>query len=381
MRVALVYPSGHFFDTPCVPNLVEHLAKNEIDIDVYFVNNTATPAGSIENKRVKFHWFPYKLKRAKENVFVLSVLFFPWIAFNLIKSPPDFIIAPGIRSLFIVGILCLFFRKGYAYNSLEIYPRKQNKSFTYRAFKFFEGFFCRRSAFIIIQDEKRADLLKRENLLPGRHTVLLFPNSPFIPQTYDSQSGDLKKARNPYETDKKRVLISGSLDSDWASLSTVISLVEKLNSDTVLFLQFRQFIPDHVIPFQFNAKLKEKVNFSKKPLDSFAYDQLVMSSSVAIAWYEYSDDNIKYVGLSSGKIAHYLYRGIPIIVNNIPLYDEVVPLYKCGEVVESVDEISNAIEKIIANYEVYRLGALMAYKKLFLPEEHAKYISDKLKKG
>ena len=254
MRLAIVYPSGHFFDTPCIPNLAVHLTNYQIEVDVYLIKNTATPIGKILNDRVRLHYFPYKtLNRSKENIFLLIAIFLPWVTLKLLRNNPNFLIAAGIRSLFITGLITYFTQMKFAYNSLEIYSMKHSKTIAWHFFKFFESFFERRASFSIIQDKRRADLLRKENRLPKNHIVLFFPNAPFIQNFYYYQY-----SKHFSISQKKIILFSGSLNAKWSALPAIIRIVDKLNDNTVLYLQSRNYLPD------FNSRINLDKALSRK---------------------------------------------------------------------------------------------------------------------
>ena len=55
-------------------------------------------------------------------------------------------------------------------------------------------------------------------------------------------------------------------------------------------------------------------------------------------------NNLKYLGMSSGKIATYLQHGIPIIINEIGLMSECTRIFGLGYVVHDPWEISSLIQ-------------------------------------
>jgi hypothetical protein len=107
----------------------------------------------------------------------------------------------------------------------------------------------------------------------------------------------------------------------------------------------------------------------------------VQGGDVGVALYDGGvSDNIKYVGLSSGKLAQYLKYGLPIIVNDLPMWNEVIPKYQCGEVIINYKNIRLSLEKIFANNEKFEKGALNAFDSLFSLESYTPKILKALRK-
>jgi glycosyltransferase involved in cell wall biosynthesis len=62
--------------------------------------------------------------------------------------------------------------------------------------------------------------------------------------------------------------------------------------------------------------------------------------------------NIKYIGLSSGKISTYLQNGLPIIVHDDTMYSQKIDKYNFGYAVKSVDDIANILENFKPNQQI-----------------------------
>jgi glycosyltransferase involved in cell wall biosynthesis len=119
---------------------------------------------------------------------------------------------------------------------------------------------------------------------------------------------------------------------------------------------------------------------SNEPLSEMHYEEMVRGADVGIALYDGRvSENMYYAGYSSGKIAQYLKCGIPIIVNNIPLMQELINQYKCGFCINDLKEIAPALKEIAFRYDYYAKGALEAFATVFAPENNIGAILDRLK--
>jgi glycosyltransferase involved in cell wall biosynthesis len=146
----------------------------------------------------------------------------------------------------------------------------------------------------------------------------------------------------------------------------------------VLFLQAREATRSDLGYGSDDPALSGKLVVSSKPLSVSEYDQFVRDATVGLAWYESDEDNIHYVGLSSGKVAHFFRWGKPVILNRLPLFNEIYEKYQCGILVDKADEIPAALEKIDQDYERYAAGARSAYSELFDMKKYAKELAKQI---
>jgi len=288
--------------------MAKYLALKGLDVDVFIAKNTATPDGSLEVERLKVYQYPIELSSAGEQVALLSVGFGLWLSTRLLRGNYDIVIACGIRGLFVVGTLALVSRIRYGYNSLEIYSGARYEHGIGRWFKCLERWFNRKACISIIQDSKRADLLRRINRL-GSQLIALFPNAPYQSTNILEEQRDRFLRRFGIPEEAALVVYSGSLQTRWSGLRRILDSVSGLDNEHVLFLQMRA-----ATNFDVGEGIEELLNSGKlvisdKPLSVEEYDCLVQAAKIGIAWYESDEENIHYAGLSSGKIAHYLRWG------------------------------------------------------------------------
>jgi glycosyltransferase involved in cell wall biosynthesis len=376
VRVAVVHPSGHLFNTPCVPNLAEALARSGIETVVYAVKNSAAPDGSFEGN-VVLRNMPLTENRAEERVGLILLVFTVWLVFRLLRDKPEALIASGVRGLFVVGALSYLSQRPFAYSSLEIYPHARYTGILGRFFKRVECRLNGRARFSITQDETRGALMRRENRL-GESAVLTFPNAPLPSQTNAPPLQAQQNLRNRLgiAPGSHVLLYAGSLYGSWGGIERFLEIASQLPQNWVLFLQSRMTEdPRRARDLSGNTRIV----LSGNPLSTDDYACLVATSSVGLAWYESEDDNIRLVGLSSGKIAQYWAHGKPIIVNRIPCYDEAVPRYHAGRIVDSVQEIPAAVGSISGDYERFSAGARNAFAELFDLEGSGHQIADQLR--
>ena len=373
MKVGLLMPRGDYESTPCVKSLAEEIAAGGIDVDIFTIENKAFPAPEVNQneKGIRILYCPFiKQDSFWEDVSLVTSLFSIWVYYHMLISRHRYIVACGIRALFIAGFYSLFTGKKVIYNSLELYIDREIEKPFRKLYKRAEGFFNRRVERSITQDEKRASILAYENKL-DIESILIFPNSTRGPSKrkppeYKEQL--IKKYSLP--KDAKIILYAGSFFESWALIEPLLRSFESWPDDWFLMLHSRMNSSD-VDEACERLSLSDSKNLilSNDSLTNRDYEYLVQGCDVGIALYNAEEsDNIKYVGLSSGKIAQYLKYGLPIIVNDLPVWDELIPKYGCGAVINTGEDITESLGAIFGTYGDYQDGAIKAFDELFTLE-------------
>ncbi len=84
---------------------------------------------------------------------------------------------------------------------------------------------------------------------------------------------------------------------------------------------------------------------------------LTASADVGLAYYRttftslQTGDNLRYLGLSSGKIAYYAMCGLPILTRSLSSIDALQGKYGFGRSYARPSESGAALEQIISNRE------------------------------
>ena len=264
------------------------------------------------------------------------------------------------------SVLTRFTRTGIAYYSLELLLSNEIKSREEHALKARERELSRRARFVIIQDEERARLLATDNSIPIERFVFV-PNAP---------PGPARRAPSRWWHEQfglasgtRIVLHSGSI-GPWTGIDEIVRAARGLPEGWVLVVHTR-FDPAAADPEQAH-RLDElrrqvppgKVFFSVRPVPRRELAQLVDGGDVGIAFYvplkngdTYTRENIRSIGLSSGKVASYLAASLPIIVNSASSLGELAEREGLGISVGAADELGHAIGRISADYESYALRA------------------------
>ncbi|MGB8707606.1 MAG: hypothetical protein WCD72_06650 [Dehalococcoidia bacterium] len=257
------------------------------------------------------------------------------------------------------------------YWSLELLLSSELTNYYQRRVKKKEIALSHSASAIVIQDEERAKLLAKDNNLPMSKFVFV-PNAPLgpagrYPSRYWHQQFGLGE-------DRRIVLHSGSL-GDWTGIADIVSSVKEWPEDRWVLVAHTRFYSaqDSYLRKLRSTADSQRVFFSTQPVTRTKYPELVAGADVGVALYFpfpgslYTQENIHTIGLSSGKIAHYLRAGLPIIVNKWPSISQLVKREGCGIVVDKLDEVGDALIEIERHYKEYSNNACRIFEKYFDP--------------
>ena len=201
----------------------------------------------------------------------------------------------------------------------------------------------------LVQDEDRANCLVEENNLSLDNC--------FICPVASAGLGEFSKSRLrdtlDIEANKKVAIMIGSL-SEWSMSHEIIKSVDKWPEDWVLIVHERYGRASQIIKDRMGKKyLGTRIfpsSFNSESLDDMG--TILSGIDVGLAFYKpvyttpYNGKNLKYLGLSSGKIATYLRYGIPILTNHIGKYADLIKKNKLGLVLENPGKIAFGLDNM-----------------------------------
>lgn len=182
---------------------------------------------------------------------------------------------------------------------------------------------CKHISFAITQDETRCDLLSVEYGIP-KDKIHLMPVA---------NTGACKVNRSDYfhsmfsiPREKHILLYMGWMDQQQER--RMIGFTHYLPKDWVIVAHSR-----YVYHSESNDPcIGDKLFFSlDKPIENIdEMGNLLSGCDVGFCTYQassdsiYTGDNIRYIGLSSGKTSTFLQYGIPVVVENMNIWDKIV---------------------------------------------------------
>jgi len=191
----------------------------------------------------------------------------------------------------------------------------------------------------IAQDETRRHILSKEYCVP-EEKIYLMPVS-------NSGSHRIEKSHYFYDKffipyDKKILLYMGWMDIKQEQ--RMIEFAHYMPSDWVLVAHSRYKYKSSIESDMVGKKLFFSFDAPVENLDEMG--TLLSSCHMGFCSYEpdytsiFTGDNIRYIGLSSGKTTTFLQYGVPVMVENMNIWDELVEQSKIGLVMHQPEDLA-----------------------------------------
>lgn len=200
----------------------------------------------------------------------------------------------------------------------------------------------------IVQDEARKVCLAREYEIP-EEKIILMPVS-------NTGSHHLKPSNYFHDLlgiqpDKHILLYMGWMDAKQEQ--RLLSFVPYLPDDWVIVAHSRYKYTATVQHEHIGERLF--ISFDKPIENIDEMGTLLSDCDAGFCTYEPSDDsiytgdNIRYIGLSSGKTTTFLQYGVPVVVENMNIWDDLVERYGFGFELKKLTDLSRLNELMVGD--------------------------------
>lgn len=357
-RIAIIHPEGNILNNPNLTGIVEILCELGYSVDIYSSPQKFYQVAPCKGSRLILQkCFPLTGLYG-ELVSILSnipgmhrlenLAKHPLVATDIYKRiPADLII--GVDDGIIEAARVAKVKDiPYGFISYELFFEEE----TSKQFKNLERNACENICFAVCQDPIRSKHLSKENWISLERIINIPVAGRGIkrgPKTYYLHD------RLGIDRNKHIALCIGSAGL-WARTSYLLESAQNWSDDWVLVIHPRYGINKAVKRFCKRYNYSQRIFFSLNPIPHYReFSKLVKSADIGIALYEvvpganYAGNNLKYLGLSSGKIATYLQHGIPVVVNEVGILSEYVAKHELGFVVK--DSITLPLPYELNGYE------------------------------
>ncbi len=202
---------------------------------------------------------------------------------------------------------------------------------------------CRGVDFAVVQDDVRAALLQHENRIP-RHRIVTVPLAAAGAKPRTAAPGDLH-ARFGLPVGTRIALAAGSFLS-WAGSRLLLASAAVWPDDWRILVHpyYRMGAADRALIALNDTAGRFLVSDTPIP-DIDGLGALTDQVDIGLAIYQpsftdpYTGNNLKYLGMASGKIASYLRHGLPVLCNQIGTMSDEVAQHRLGHAVFSMADI------------------------------------------
>jgi hypothetical protein len=373
-RIAIVTPNTDTFTNPTLTTLF-HLLQ-EKGVEVYLFGREQQPAcpENISNVIQIRSLFKLHLLSNPKHLFSHWKSYFKVIRTIRIEKI-DVILAVDPLGLIVGGRIkqLLGNKLHLSYLSFEIFF-KEELSGHYLKMKHKEIYYSKLFDSLLVQDEKRCDLLLKENkILLDANQIALVPVSPMKIEVQEKPN---LHSKFNIPTDKKLVVYSGSVGA-WCGTQVIIEAFDKGYWNNAFWLVFHtrkqiqdgdQFAEDL---YRLDANPATPFSLHPNPFESFEELAVFLTGfDLALALYypnfanPYYGKNMMEIGLSSGKFSTYMMLGLPTIVTPCEVYEVLMKKYNFGGLLVDINNIGNLM--LANNYSNEIIDEL--YEKVLNPK-------------
>lgn len=233
------------------------------------------------------------------------------------------------------------------YFSFEIFFSEEVKNNPiYASLKKKEIFYSKYVTSIVIQDaERKRCLIEENNISSNFANWYLIPVAPIVSKQsklYDRAAYGLKEEHKVY-------IHSGSV-AEWSGIKQIIKTIDKgLPKDTFIFIHSRSKFDKtnvfHQQLFQLKSTNHQVILHDEIFNDYDDYLSFLKMFDYGLVLYEsdggiFTGNNIKEIGLSSGKFSTYMAVGLPSLLANCTTYTKLVKSAAIGAVLSEEEDLS-----------------------------------------
>ena len=358
-KVLLIHPEGNIYNNPTLKCVVDLLLSRGVEVTIRYCQflvdsqfQFGCPFTQLKNlKPIGYGNITYIIKNfifyrlSSSHLAWLST----WLENQFIYEAYDLVI--GIDRLGLIEAAYLHQITGtpFIFFSFEIFFESETSS----SFKSLERRAAKHVKWWFVQDELRARHLQEENHLDPATCKLI----PLASTGFGELSTNRLRDQLSIPKDKHVAILIGSVTA-WSMAAEIVSSAIDWPDDWVLILHDRYANTNSSLEklgVDLTAIPTNKVYLShqsKLMVDDMG--EILSGVSVGLAFYRVFDSptsrysvahgkNMRYLGLSSGKISTFLRYGVPVIMNEIGLYADLARKHDFGLVCQAPTDISKLL--------------------------------------
>jgi hypothetical protein len=401
-RILIIYPYERIESNPTMVFLLESLNKRRIHVDVLLeeterylrsqpfgdcIHLKFLPSGyfhyqQLYDQRGAFKGLATRLGRKllyRNGYFNYPVAFDP-VVFQFIKAK-QYSVFIGVDP---VGIafadrLNTRTKKALVYISFEMILSEEVTGDLESRMLRMERAACKRTSLVLIQDTERAEVFCRETSFPSERILTV----PVAPPPEEIVRSDYLRKTLGIPAGRRIVLYCGNL-AQWASLLEWAEMVSYWPDDYCLVLHSGSKVSRLMGRYLKRLTETKKIYISSQPVARQDITNLIASADYGLAPYKpvpatwETDDNMYYLGLSSGKVSYYAMCGLPILARSLPVFEREFLQYDCGKVFRRLAETGELLERMDRNYAYHSNEARRFYHERLNPVTGMQNFCDQL---
>jgi len=358
--IAIVTPKIDTFSNPTLTLIIEKLIEENYKILFFGFEQLFIPREL--KAKMDFYTLPFNFYKSKKDLNALiKNMNQCYELYKLLKieNRVKALICVDPMGLVIAGRIQRLVNLKIIYASFEIFFEDEFYIQKKKILKVLERKYSQKVDSVIIQDPAREKLLREVNDFNPKTKFLRIPVSPKRLKVNENNL-NLHESQNIPE-DKTIVVYSGTL-LGWSGVSDLLDIFkEKWNKKFWLLLHSHHSLDDkNEIKLKIDEliKSKQQISFHDYAFYNFEdYAKFLLKCDIGIATYFpnsvdiFAGKNLQEIGLSSGKFSSYMMLEKPTVTTSNPIYKQLNEKYNFGEVINTMADLPEALNKILENYE------------------------------
>ena len=336
-------------------NIIKILDQKGYNIDVYLSEYKNDAYKELFSKNVTVHFINqnYLWRNQVPLAYFMVTTFFKLKSFFQLRNKYELIFGTGMAGITLAAILKRFNKQGKFIYLNDEFPAQVTRSIWVDS----EIKYAVQSDVVVIPDETRLEPLCKQ--IPGLNKIQHFtlPNAPLMDEIKDTPQIDWHDYFNL--TKNKHLFLTAGGISETYLISDLISSVRNWPKNCVLIVKSKNSNDDLKNKYP-ELNLSENIILCNENLSSKKLHSLIKYCTASIGLYRNENDNVYYVGKSSGKIMRSLALGKPVIASNFPSLNFIKEM-NLGKLVSDPGEIGKAVEYILENQEKLMANCIENY--------------------
>lgn len=373
--IGIITVNNDTFTNPTLFTLIRQLDADGHQVVLYNRKSQNVHPSSIRN--IRYFDGPQGIRLPKNPVNLVNYFLSYWkIAQSLKKEKITHLIAVDPNGLILAGRLKRLFRSiRIHYFSFEIFfSSETRKEPLYKTIKKLEIKYSQKLQSILVQDEVRKQLLIQENkIAPDFNSWHLVPVAP-EPVRLSNKAQHRRLDFGVKETDLFYIY-SGSIAS-WAGIEELMEAIKNgLPADTYLLIHnkapFDLQQPLHRQLFDLQQQHPNLILHGAVFDEYDDYLEFLTLFDYGIVIYKPDDgiftgQNIKEIGLASGKFSCYMAMGLPCLLYQCTTYSKIVQQYAVGAIISEAQDLSYHFRNRTLNH-TSKVACLQFYSEVLDP--------------
>ncbi|MBK9228717.1 MAG: hypothetical protein IPL67_17105 [Ignavibacteria bacterium] len=388
--VAIITPKIDTFSNPTLIALIDELIERKIKILFFGFEQIFIPKHvreKLELNELPFNF--YKFEPSFRRMKKITTQYVDLFVKLKIKNKVEYLICVDPMGLVIAGRMKSAINAKIIYASFEIFFDDEFFVQRKKILKELEMKYSSDVDTVIIQDPRREKLLRDVNNFDEKTKFVHIPVSPMPSESPETTTDVHKEFGIP--RDKKIAVYSGSLQG-WSGISEILDLFpEKWNYDYwFLIHSHHRLEADNPVKKTLDRLIGSgmPITIHDKPFYEYKdYASFLAGCDVGFATYFpnpldiFAGKNIQVIGLSSGKFSTYMMLGLPAVTTNHKTYAELNRDYSFGSIIDTPEDIPNALRVIGEDIESMKQNCKRLYREVLDPTKNIRSIVDYIERG